>query len=90
MAYVICRGERVIINLLLVFPHSMEKRVTDIMHKAFWDAFESSINEDPPSFIHAVGLIGEVREVCIFFLPFITVHFCIFACNVKNGNHFEF
>ncbi|KAI2648437.1 T-complex protein 11-like protein 1 [Labeo rohita] len=35
---------------------SLEKRVKEIMHKAFWDCLESQLNEDPPSYGHAVTL----------------------------------
>ncbi|KAL4233545.1 T-complex protein 11 [Mactra antiquata] len=42
--------------------NSIQKQVKEIMHKAFWDAFEEKINEDPPDFGHAVVLINEVKE----------------------------
>jgi len=37
--------------------------MTDIVHKAFWDAFEERLQDDPPDFSHAVTLIAEVKEV---------------------------
>jgi len=33
------------------------------MHKAFWDCLESQLKEDPPSYSHAVTLVGEIKEV---------------------------
>ena len=33
------------------------------MHRAFWDAFQEKITEDPPDFSQAVVLIQEVKEV---------------------------
>lgn len=42
---------------------SLEKRVKEIMHKAFWDCLESQLNEDPPSYSHAITLVGEIKEV---------------------------
>ena len=36
----------------------------EVMHKAFWDAFQSKLDEDPPEYDHAVLLIEEVKEVC--------------------------
>lgn len=41
---------------------SVEKQVKDIMHRAFWDAFQEKITEDPPDFSQAVVLIQEVKE----------------------------
>uniref|UniRef100_A0A673ISI6 T-complex 11, testis-specific-like 1 n=1 Tax=Sinocyclocheilus rhinocerous TaxID=307959 RepID=A0A673ISI6_9TELE len=42
---------------------SLEKQVKEIMHKAFWDCLESQLNEDPPSYSHAITLVGEIKEV---------------------------
>ena len=42
---------------------SLEKRVRDIVHKAFWDCLESQLKEEPPSYDHAIKLVGEIKEV---------------------------
>ncbi len=42
---------------------SLEKQVKEIMHKAFWDCLGSQLNEDPPSYSHAITLVGEIKEV---------------------------
>ena len=49
---------------------SIEKQVRDVMHKAFWDALEAKLAEDPPDCSHALVLIEEVKEViaCAFYL----------------------
>ena len=48
---------------------SVEKQVKEIMHRAFWDAFQEKITEDPPDFSQAVVLIQEVKEVRPSSLP---------------------
>uniref|UniRef100_A0A9J7XV51 T-complex 11, testis-specific-like 1 n=2 Tax=Cyprinus carpio TaxID=7962 RepID=A0A9J7XV51_CYPCA len=47
---------------------SLEKQVKEIMHKAFWDCLESQLNDDPPSYSHAVTLVGEIKETLLSFL----------------------
>ncbi|KAG1938151.1 T-complex protein 11-like protein 1 [Pimephales promelas] len=47
---------------------SLEKQVKEIMHKAFWDCLESQLKEDPPSYSHAVTLVGEIKETLLSFL----------------------
>ncbi|KAJ8315429.1 hypothetical protein KUTeg_007579 [Tegillarca granosa] len=42
--------------------NSIEKQVKEVVHKAFWDAFQEKLNEDPPDYGHAVVLIAEVKE----------------------------
>lgn len=37
----------------------------EIMHKVFWDRLEAQLNEDPPSYEHAIKLLGEIKEVRI-------------------------
>uniref|UniRef100_A0A8C1XKM0 T-complex 11, testis-specific-like 1 n=1 Tax=Cyprinus carpio TaxID=7962 RepID=A0A8C1XKM0_CYPCA len=44
---------------------SLEKQVKEIMHKAFWDCLESQLNDDPPSYSHAVTLVGEIKETLL-------------------------
>ncbi|KAM4721241.1 T-complex protein 11-like protein 1 [Rhinophrynus dorsalis] len=47
---------------------SLEKRVRDIVHKAFWDCLEAQFSEDPPVYDHAIILLGEIKEALISFL----------------------
>lgn len=42
--------------------NSFEKKVKEVVHKAFWDAFQEKLNEDPPELGHAVVLIQEVKN----------------------------
>ncbi|XP_035282972.1 T-complex protein 11-like protein 2 isoform X2 [Anguilla anguilla] len=48
--------------------NSLEKRVKDIVHKAFWDRLESELNDDPPEYEHAIKLLEEMREILSSFL----------------------
>ncbi|XP_078000416.1 T-complex protein 11-like protein 1 [Glandiceps talaboti] len=42
--------------------YSLEKQIKEIVHKAFWDNLQSSLSEDPPSYEHAIGMLGEVKQ----------------------------
>lgn len=48
---------------LAVPPYSLERRVKEIMHKAFWDCLEAQLTEDPPSYGHTIKLLAEIKEV---------------------------
>lgn len=43
---------------------SLEKRVKDIMHKAFWDVLEGQLSENPPSYNHAIKLLLRSKRLC--------------------------
>ncbi|KAM3608592.1 uncharacterized protein V6R79_001378 [Siganus canaliculatus] len=47
---------------------SLERRVKEIMHKAFWDCLEAQLREDPPTYDHAVKLLAEIKETLLSFL----------------------
>ncbi|XP_034540763.1 T-complex protein 11-like protein 1 [Notolabrus celidotus] len=47
---------------------SLERRVKDIMHKAFWDCLEGQLREDPPVYGHAIKLLAEIKETLLSFL----------------------
>ncbi|XP_030587766.1 T-complex protein 11-like protein 1 [Archocentrus centrarchus] len=47
---------------------SLERRVKEIMHKAFWDCLEAQLKEDPPSYGHAIKLLAEIKETLVSFL----------------------
>uniref|UniRef100_A0A8C6PBN7 T-complex 11, testis-specific-like 1 n=1 Tax=Nothobranchius furzeri TaxID=105023 RepID=A0A8C6PBN7_NOTFU len=47
---------------------SLERKVKEIMHKAFWDCLEAQLKEDPPSYGHAIKLLGEIKETLLSFL----------------------
>lgn len=56
-----------IYNIAFVFlfflVFSLEKRVKEIVHKAFWDCLSVQLSEDPPTYDHAIKLVGEIKEV---------------------------
>ncbi|XP_022060781.1 T-complex protein 11-like protein 1 [Acanthochromis polyacanthus] len=47
---------------------SLERRVKEIMHKAFWDCLEAQLKEEPPSYGHAIKLLAEIKEALLSFL----------------------
>ncbi|KAM6937801.1 T-complex protein 11-like protein 1 [Xenentodon cancila] len=47
---------------------SLERKVKEIMHKAFWDCLEAQLKEDPPSYEHAIKLLAEIKETLLSFL----------------------
>lgn len=40
---------------------SLEGRVTEIVHQAFWDSLQEQLSSDPPNYNHAVILLKEVK-----------------------------
>lgn len=40
---------------------SLEDRVTQIVHSAFWDSLQEQLSSDPPNYTHAVVLLMEVK-----------------------------
>nr|CAG4651774.1 EOG090X04Z9 [Triops cancriformis] len=44
---------------------SIEKRVTDLMHKAFWDCMEEELKSDPPTYERTLSCIEEFRETML-------------------------
>ncbi|XP_061773381.1 T-complex protein 11-like protein 1 isoform X2 [Nerophis ophidion] len=51
------------------FPEgSLERRVKEIMHKAFWDCLEAQLKEDPPRYMQAIKLLAEMKETLLSFL----------------------
>ncbi|XP_077566694.1 T-complex protein 11-like protein 1 [Stigmatopora nigra] len=51
------------------FPEgSLERRVKDIVHQAFWDYLESQLKEDPPKYGHVIQQLGEIKETLLSFL----------------------
>uniref|UniRef100_A0A8D3A5L9 T-complex protein 11-like protein 1 n=1 Tax=Scophthalmus maximus TaxID=52904 RepID=A0A8D3A5L9_SCOMX len=40
---------------------SLEGRVTEIVHRAFWDVLREQLSSDPPNYTHAVILLREVK-----------------------------
>ncbi|XP_072886435.1 T-complex protein 11-like protein 1 isoform X2 [Hemitrygon akajei] len=42
--------------------NSLERRVKEIMHQAFWDCLQAQLNETPPQYCQAIKLLQEVKE----------------------------
>ncbi|XP_051890922.1 T-complex protein 11-like protein 1 [Pristis pectinata] len=42
--------------------NSLERRVKEIMHQAFWDSLQTQLNETPPQYSQAIRLLQEVKE----------------------------
>lgn len=42
--------------------NSIERRIKDIMTKAYWDVLREQLARDPPSFEHAISLLGEIKD----------------------------
>ncbi|XP_067359594.1 T-complex protein 11-like protein 2 isoform X2 [Channa argus] len=42
---------------------SLEGKVTEIVHRAFWDSLLEQLNSDPPNYNHAVILLQEVKTM---------------------------
>uniref|UniRef100_A0A3Q2PQD6 T-complex 11 n=2 Tax=Fundulus heteroclitus TaxID=8078 RepID=A0A3Q2PQD6_FUNHE len=42
---------------------SLEGRVTDAVHRAFWDGLREELSSDPPSYSQAVKLLQEVKTM---------------------------
>ncbi|XP_037920173.1 T-complex protein 11-like protein 1 isoform X2 [Hermetia illucens] len=41
---------------------SLERRIRDVMHKAFWDVLREQLSQDPPCFNHAIQLLADIKE----------------------------
>ncbi|XP_008277771.1 T-complex protein 11-like protein 1 [Stegastes partitus] len=42
---------------------SLEGRVTEVVHRAFWDSLQEQLTSDPPNYNHAVLLLQEVKTM---------------------------
>lgn len=40
----------------------MEKKVEDVVHRAFWDVLEAELSEDPPNYTQAMTLLGDIKN----------------------------
>ncbi|XP_037937284.1 T-complex protein 11-like protein 1 [Teleopsis dalmanni] len=41
---------------------SLESRIKEIMHKAFWDLLREQLQQDPPCYDHAIQLLTDIKE----------------------------
>ncbi|EEB10667.1 conserved hypothetical protein [Pediculus humanus corporis] len=42
--------------------NSLEKKVEDVVHRAFWDVLKTELSEDPPNYTQAMVLLGEIKN----------------------------
>ncbi|XP_072237780.1 T-complex protein 11-like protein 2 [Leuresthes tenuis] len=47
---------------------SLEGRVTEIVHQAFWASLQEQLSSDPPNYDHAVVLLQEVKTLLLSLL----------------------
>ncbi|XP_077423592.1 T-complex protein 11-like protein 1 [Vanacampus margaritifer] len=47
---------------------SLERRVKDIVHQAFWDYLEAQLKEDPPQYSHVIQQLSEIKKTLLSFL----------------------
>ncbi|KAK4809064.1 hypothetical protein QYF61_004000 [Mycteria americana] len=43
-------------------PKSLENRVKETLHKAFWDSLEEQLSASPPDYTRAIQLLQEIKE----------------------------
>ncbi|NXC39927.1 TCP11 protein, partial [Penelope pileata] len=43
-------------------PYSLENRVKETLHKAFWDSLKKQISATPPDYTQAIQLLQEIKE----------------------------
>ncbi|KAM7169135.1 LOW QUALITY PROTEIN: T-complex protein 11 homolog [Macrochelys suwanniensis] len=43
-------------------PNSLESRVKETLHKAFWDSLKEQLSASPPDYTHVIQLLQEIKE----------------------------
>uniref|UniRef100_A0A670J6Y0 T-complex 11 n=1 Tax=Podarcis muralis TaxID=64176 RepID=A0A670J6Y0_PODMU len=54
--------------LQLFLTHSLESRVKETLHKAFWDILREQLSKTPPDYSHAIKLLQEIKETLLSLL----------------------
>ncbi|KAM7082451.1 T-complex protein 11 homolog isoform 2-T2 [Ciconia maguari] len=49
-------------------PKSLENRVKETLHKAFWDSLEEQLSASPPDYTRAIQLLQEIKEALLSLL----------------------
>ncbi|XP_035424961.1 T-complex protein 11 homolog isoform X3 [Cygnus atratus] len=49
-------------------PLSLENRVKETLHKAFWDSLKEQISASPPDYTQAIQLLQEIKEALLSLL----------------------
>uniref|UniRef100_A0A8C8SJS1 T-complex 11 n=1 Tax=Pelusios castaneus TaxID=367368 RepID=A0A8C8SJS1_9SAUR len=49
-------------------PNSLEGRVKETLHKAFWDSLKEQLSASPSDYTHAIQLLQEIKETLLLLL----------------------
>ncbi|XP_044872127.1 T-complex protein 11 homolog isoform X2 [Mauremys mutica] len=49
-------------------PSSLESRVKETLHKAFWDSLKEQLSASPPDYTHVIQLLQEIKETILSLL----------------------
>nr|XP_032648480.1 T-complex protein 11 X-linked protein 1-like isoform X2 [Chelonoidis abingdonii] len=49
-------------------PNSLESRVKETLHKAFWDSLKEQLSASPPVYTHVIQLLQEIKETILSLL----------------------
>ncbi|EMP32335.1 T-complex protein 11 like protein, partial [Chelonia mydas] len=49
-------------------PNSLESRVKETLHKAFWDSLKEQLSASPPDYTHVIQLLREIKETILSLL----------------------
>ncbi|CAL1547673.1 unnamed protein product [Lymnaea stagnalis] len=62
LAHEIAINEDFVLEETETAASSLEKQVAETVKRAYWDAFQAKINEDPPDLSMALTMLGELKE----------------------------
>ncbi|KAJ6659922.1 hypothetical protein lerEdw1_018378 [Lerista edwardsae] len=51
-----------------ISPNSLEGRVKETLHKAFWDSLREQLSKTPPDYSQAIKLLQEIKETLLSLL----------------------
>jgi hypothetical protein len=54
------------IDLFYINFVSIQKKMKEICHQAFWDVLKEELESDPPSYERALILLEEIRDVRLY------------------------
>ncbi|XP_062997565.1 T-complex protein 11 homolog [Elgaria multicarinata webbii] len=49
-------------------PNSLESRMKETLHKAFWDSLREQLSKMPPDYSHAIKLLQEIKKTLLSLL----------------------
>uniref|UniRef100_A0A670ZGV8 T-complex 11 n=1 Tax=Pseudonaja textilis TaxID=8673 RepID=A0A670ZGV8_PSETE len=66
--FMVSGGKFELVFPLLLSHYSLESRVKETVHKAFWDNLKEQLSKVPPDYSHAVKLLQEIKETLLALL----------------------